>query len=168
MIAELIKEANKIYQDNNRYAGPLALSDKNGDIPAKIFFVSEAPGRLGAGATGIPFFSLKNEQSAKRFGILMAKLGIDCDVNRGWKGHNVFVTDVILRNPVEPGANGLRNRRITNYEIKLSLGLLQKQIELVNPEIIVAVGKKAAEALSELSDCKIEIDGKFLILEKKV
>ncbi len=159
-LSQLISEAEKLYpKDGRRYAGPLALSAKNGDIPAAILFIGEAPGRLGAGSTGIPFFTRQNEQSANRFAALMATLGADCDGENGWRGHGVFVTDVVLRNPVQQGARGLKNRPLTRNEVKASLELLRRQIALVRPRIIVALGKKACRALSMLFDCEPTIDG---------
>ncbi len=161
-LSQLISEAEKLYpKDGRRYAGPLALSEKNGDIPADILFIGEAPGRLGAGSTGIPFFTRQNEQSANRFVALMAHLGADCDGENGWRGHDVFVTDVVLRNPVQQGARGLKNRPLTRDEVRVSLELLRRQIVLVRPRMIVALGKKACRALSMLFDCELTIDGCF-------
>lgn len=162
LLAALTKEAERLYPaDGVRYAGPLALSEKNGDIPAVILFVSEAPGLKGAGSTGIPFFTRRNEQSANRFAKLMLTLGADCDSERGWQGHGIFVTDVVLRNPVERGRNGFRNRRLTRGEVRSSLSLLSEQIKLVKPRVVVAVGKQACRALSDLLSCRVAIDGQF-------
>lgn len=161
-LKRLIRIAEQLYPcDGKRYAGLLALSPRNGDIPASVLFVSEAPGLKGAGSTGIPFFTLRNEQSANRFAKLMMKIGADCDAKQGWCGHGVFVTDVVLRNPVETGRNGLRNRGLTRAEVKASLGLLRNQIGLVRPRVVVAVGKQACRALSELLACDVKIDGVF-------
>ena len=52
-IADLIAEGERLYPAHDtRYAGPLALSQKNGDIPSRILFVGEAPGLKGAGENG--------------------------------------------------------------------------------------------------------------------
>ena len=161
-LSQLISEAEKLYPPDGRYyAGPLALSEKNGDIPAAMLFIGEAPGRLGAGFTGIPFFTRQNEQSANRFAAFMAQLEADCDGENGWRGHGVFVTNVVLRNPVQQGTRGLKNRPLTRDEVKTSLELLRRQIALVRPRIIVALGKKACRALSMLFHCELTIDGCF-------
>ena len=161
-LEQLVRVADRLYPcDGKYYAGPLALSQKNGDIPARLLFVSEAPGLKGAGSTGIPFFTLRTEQSAVRFAKLMGLLGADCDAERGWRGHGVFVTDVVLRNPVESGRNGLKNRGLTRAEVRSSLGLLREQIALVRPRVVVAVGKQACRALSELLGVGVKIDGRF-------
>ena len=161
LLDNLVSEAEVLYPaDGEQYAGPLALSAKNGDIPARIMLIGEAPGLKGAGSTGIPFFTYKNEQSANRFAKLMLRLGADCDFERGWRGHRIFVTDVVLRNPVERGRNGsLRNRGLTRSEVRGSLKLLEKQIDLVRPELLVGIGKRACQALSELLEIPITIDG---------
>jgi len=39
---------------------PAILSSANGNLTAKIVFVAEAPGRFGAGRTGIPFHGDKS------------------------------------------------------------------------------------------------------------
>jgi uracil-DNA glycosylase family 4 len=125
-------------------------------------FVGEAPGLKGAGATGIPFFTLRNEQSANRFAKLMSALGADCDQEQGWQGHGVFVTDVVLRNPVERGnGGGLKNRGLTALEVRESLGLLGRQVDVIRPRVIVALGRKACQALSKLYPCPLDIDGVF-------
>lgn len=161
-LEQLVSEASKLHpNDGRRYIGPLALSQKNGDIPASVLFVSEAPGLRGAGSTGIPFFSLQNEQSALRFGKLMAMLGVDCDMGNGWRGHGIFVTDVVLRNPIRQGRRGFTNRSITSAEIQEAIGLLGRQIALVRPKIVVGVGQKACRALAGLFSCDVTIDGRF-------
>ena len=45
VLAQLVQEAEALYADAKRYAGPIALSERNGDIPASILFIGEAPGR---------------------------------------------------------------------------------------------------------------------------
>jgi uracil-DNA glycosylase family 4 len=161
-LRELILLADKAFpNDGVNFSGPLALSPKNGDIPSNIIIIGEAPGRLGAGHTGIPFFSTRNEQSAARFSKLMAELGADCDAENGWQGHGVFVTDVVLRHPVRMGKKENINRGTTKAELRASLELLRLQIALLLPRVIVALGRKACWAVSELYEREVKIDGQF-------
>jgi len=166
-LGAIIRHARKLFpNDGKRYRGPLALSVRNGDVPSAIMFVAEAPGRLGAGSTGIPFYSERGARSAKRFADLIGRLGADCDSQNGWQGHDVFVTDVVLRAPMySPGDR--RNRGISRREINASLPLLKEQIGVVRPRIVVALGAKACRALSTLFGCEVGIDGRIRSLPRK-
>ncbi|MED5353306.1 MAG: uracil-DNA glycosylase family protein, partial [Nitrospinota bacterium] len=63
---------------------PAVLSSKNGNLNAKIVFVAEAPGRFGAGRTGIPFYG---DKSGDNFEILLAHIGL--------KRADVFITNAV-------------------------------------------------------------------------
>jgi len=51
---------------------PAVLSSGNGSLNAQVVFVAEAPGRFGAGRTGIPF---SGDQSGKNFETLLDHTG---------------------------------------------------------------------------------------------
>src|SRR3954451_13660565 len=64
------------------------LGSANGHLAARVLFVAEAPGRLGADRCGIP---LHGDQTGRNFESLLATARI----NRG----DVFITNAILCNP---------------------------------------------------------------------
>jgi uracil-DNA glycosylase family 4 len=99
-------------------------------------FVGEAPGRLGAGRSGVPFHG---DESGRRFESLLATAGLSRT--------DVFVTNVLLCNPVDDLG---RNRRPRASDIERCLPFLEAQIGIVNPATIVALGGVALEALSRI------------------
>jgi uracil-DNA glycosylase family 4 len=105
----------------------------NGDPTARVMFVGEAPGRLGAGRTGIPFHG---DESGRRFESFLEIAGLS--------RAEVFVTNAILCNPVDPKQ---RNRRPLTSEVKRCRSYLEAQLEAVQPEIVIALGDVALFAL---------------------
>ena len=64
------------------------LSPANGSAGAGVLFVGEAPGRFGAGRTGVPF---QGDVAGQRFERLLAEAGL--------RRAEVFVTNAVLCNP---------------------------------------------------------------------
>ena len=64
------------------------LSQGNGSLNAKILFVAEAPGRLGADRTGIPLYG---DRTGDNFEALLG--------NVGWHRQDIFITNALLCNP---------------------------------------------------------------------
>src|SRR5919202_821569 len=64
------------------------LGPGNGSPRARILLVGEAPGRLGAERTGVPF---TGDASGRRLDALLAAAG--------WRRADVFVTNAVLCNP---------------------------------------------------------------------
>ncbi len=60
----LIENANRCNLCDRMCGRTRVLSEKNGSIDSKIIFIGEAPGRLGADRTGIPFYG---DQAGKNF-----------------------------------------------------------------------------------------------------
>ena len=114
---------------------PAVLSSKNGNLNAKIVFVAEAPGRFGAGRTGIPFYG---DKSGDNFEILLAHIGL--------KRADVFVTNAVLCNPLKNG----NNRRPKTSEIKNCSPFLKKTLDLIRPQVIVTLGSVGLKALNLL------------------
>lgn len=112
------------------------LGPANGTAGASVMFVGEAPGRLGAGRTGVPFHG---DESGRRFEAMLAAAGL----RRG----EVFVTNAVLCNPVDAGG---RNRRPLRSEVRRCLPFLQAQVEAVDPAVVVALGEVALIALGTL------------------
>lgn len=118
----------------DRMAHSHILSSLNGPVGARVLFVGEAPGRLGAGRTGVPFHG---DESGRRFEAFLGTAGL----SRG----EVFVTNAVLCNPLSTEGN---NRRPTTVELKRCLPFLRQQVEVVDPAVVVALGQVALSALS--------------------
>ena len=114
---------------------PAVLSSKNGSIYTDLIFIAEAPGRFGAGRTGIPFHG---DRSGDNFELLLDHAGL----NR--KG--IFITNAILCNPLKGG----NNRRPTTKEIENCSSFLQDLIDLIAPKVISTIGGVALEAVNHL------------------
>jgi uracil-DNA glycosylase family 4 len=110
------------------------LGEANGPAPAPVMFVGEAPGRLGAGRSGVPF---SGDESGRRFETLLRMAGLTRET--------VFVTNALLCNPVDEAG---RNRPPRREEIERCLPFLEAQIAAVDPEVVVALGSVALKALA--------------------
>ena len=108
------------------------LGAANGPLTARAIFIGEAPGRLGAARTGVPFTS---DQSGLRFQRLLAEAGLRRD--------EVFLTNALLCNPLRDG----RNRPPRRRELAACARWLDAQLRLVEAPLIVTLGTAALEAL---------------------
>jgi len=99
------------------------LSTANGSIESKVPFVAEAPGRLGAGRTGIPLYG---DRTGDNFETLLG--------NIGWRREEVFITNAVLCNPTQKNGN---NATPTDEEIANCSAYLEMVIALVSPDVIV-------------------------------
>jgi len=109
------------------------LSDANGPSNARILFIGEAPGRLGAERTAIPFHG---DVAGDNFEKLLGLAGL----NRS----EVFVTNSILCNPTNEKGN---NAPPSKQAIRNCSSLLRDQIETIKPDVIVTLGAAALNAL---------------------
>lgn len=112
-----------------------------GNLNASIVFVGEAPG-ADEDAQGRPFVG--------RAGQLLGKI-IEA---MGLKREEVFICNILKCRP--PG-----NRDPKPDEIIKCLPYLQKQIELINPEIIIALGAHAAKTLLKTKKPIGQLRGRF-------
>ena len=109
------------------------LSGRNGSVGARVMFVGEAPGRQGGDRTRVPF---SGDQSGRNFTRYLASIGLP----RG----RLFITNAALCNPrTETGAN----RKPTRREVGNCSDFLRRQIEVVNPRVVVTLGRVALDAL---------------------
>jgi DNA polymerase len=109
------------------------LSELNGNLAPKVFFLAEAPGRQGGNRTRTPF---SGDKSGANFQILLDSINL--------RREEIFITNSALCNPhTATGAN----RKPSKTEIKNCSGFLRKTIEIINPKIIVTLGGVALEAL---------------------
>jgi uracil-DNA glycosylase family 4 len=132
-IAELAREAAAC-QRCPAANEPKALSRENGPVPCSIMLVGEAPGRLGAGRTGVPFTL---DVAARRLERLMEAAGL--------ARTDVFITNALLCAPLD---GRRRNRTPCVSEVRACSGWLERQIDLVDPKVVVAMGTVALKALA--------------------
>ena len=139
-LEEIADEVNKCRQCE------LGGSRKNavpgeGSPSARIVFVGEAPG-ADEDVQGKPFVG--------RAGQLLDKIIIAMGLKRG----DVYICNILKCRPPD-------NRDPKLTEIISCLPYLQRQLELINPEIIVALGAHAARTLLETNKSIGQLRGKF-------
>lgn len=119
------------------------LSEKNGSIDSKVLFIGEAPGRLGADRTGIPFYGDKAGQNFERL-LQFA----------GQTRQQVFITNAVLCNPRdEKGNNSAPNKKeVQNCSLHLSI-----LIDIIEPDLIVPLGRCALRSLYIIEAHQIEL-----------
>ncbi len=114
----------------------------DGNPKAKIMFIGEAPGadedRIGRAFVG-------------RCGQLLDKMLSSIGLNRD----NCYICNVLPWRP--PG-----NRTPSDSEIVVCLPFLKKQIEIVEPDIIFALGAVAVNTLLDNADSISKLRGKWL------
>lgn len=103
-----------------------------GDRSARWLFVGEGPGRNE---------DLQGEPFVGPAGKLLDNMLRALDLARG---QNTYIANIVKCRPV--GADG-RDRPPTPEEVSACLPYLQRQIALIRPDVIVALGKTAAVSL---------------------
>ena len=116
----------------------LASSRKNvvfgvGDINARLMFVGEAPG-ADEDVAGEPFVG--------RAGQLLTKIIAATGLSR----ETVYIANILKCRPDTPGETA-GNRKPAPAEMATCLPFLQEQIDLIKPEVLVALGGTAVEGL---------------------
>ncbi|HEX8293300.1 MAG TPA: uracil-DNA glycosylase [Pyrinomonadaceae bacterium] len=109
------------------------LSARNGRVGARVMFVGEAPGRQGGDRTRVPF---SGDQSGRNFSRYLASIGLARE--------ETFITNSALCNP--RGATGA-NRWPTRRELSNCSDFLRRQVEVIDPRVVVTLGAVALEAL---------------------
>ncbi|HCO93723.1 MAG TPA: uracil-DNA glycosylase [Phycisphaerales bacterium] len=141
--SELEKIAEQVNQCRKCDLGSLRTNPVagEGNPNARIMFVGEAPG-ADEDAQGRPFVG--------RAGQLLDKIIQAC----GLKRSDVFIGNILKCRPPE-------NRDPRAEEIISCLPYLQRQIEIIDPEIIVALGAHAAKTLLNTTKPIGELRGHF-------
>lgn len=103
-----------------------------GPLDASLMFVGEAPGRLGADGSHLPFHG---DKSGHNFEKLIEQVGIS--------RYEVFVTNAVLCNPKDEKGN---NATPTPGEISNCAPFLRETIDILNPAIVVTLGAVALKA----------------------
>ncbi|MEH2474912.1 uracil-DNA glycosylase family 4 [Nitrobacteraceae bacterium AZCC 2161] len=114
----------------------------DGNPQARIMFVGEAPGR-DEDIEGLPFVG----RSGKLLDRMMAAIGL----NRT----SAYIANVIPWRP--PG-----NRTPTPQETQICLPFIQRQIELVNPDILVTLGNPSTQTLLQTRDGIMKSRGRWV------
>lgn len=115
------------------------LGPSNGPIEARLIVVGEAPGRLGAARTGVPF---QGDRSGERLDALFEAAAL----NRS----EVFITNAVLCNPLDDTAGGPRNRRPRASEVARCGTFLDRTLATVDAPVVVALGGVALSALDRI------------------
>jgi uracil-DNA glycosylase family 4 len=122
-----------------RTAKQLVFED--GNPKARIMFVGEAPGR-DEDIEGRPFVG----RSGKLLDRMMAAIGLD--------RNSVYIANVVPWRP--PG-----NRTPTPQETAICLPFTLRQIELVDPDILVCLGAPSAQTLLKVREGIIKTRGRW-------
>ena len=109
------------------------LSELNGNLQPKVFFIGEAPGRVGADRTRRPFYG---DKSGNNFQILLDSIGLDRS--------EIFITSAVM---CSPRSATDANRRPTRGEIKNCSSYLGRVLDVIDPPLIATLGSVALEAL---------------------
>jgi uracil-DNA glycosylase len=124
-----------------------------GSLEAKIMFVGEAPG-ADEEIQGEPFVGAAGQLLTKMIQAM------------GLKREGVYIGNIMNWRPemvTAPGATQVGNRPPTEEEMKYCLPYLRAQIDVVNPDLLVALGSTAAQGLLGFGTFKAlgEIRGKW-------
>ncbi|MDD5065083.1 MAG: uracil-DNA glycosylase [Phycisphaerae bacterium] len=140
---ELEKIADEVRQCRKCDLGSLRTNavPGEGNPKARILFVGEGPG-ADEDAQGRPFVG--------RAGQLLNKIIAAC----GLKREEVFIANIVKCRPPE-------NREPRAEEIINCFPYLQRQIEIINPEVIVALGAPAARTLLNTNTPIGQLRGQF-------
>jgi DNA polymerase len=117
----------------------LVFSD--GNPQARVMFVGEAPGR-DEDIEGLPFVG----RSGKLLDRMIAAIGLDRS--------KAYIANVIPWRP--PG-----NRTPTPQETQICLPFIQRQIELVNPDVLVTLGNPSTQTLLQTREGIMRTRGKW-------
>lgn len=104
-----------------------------GNSHAKLMFVGEAPG-ADEDVQGEPFVG--------KAGQLLTKIITTMGLSR----REVYIANILKCRPDTPG-QAYGNRKPTLEEMKTCIPWLEKQIELIQPQVMVALGATAVEGL---------------------
>jgi uracil-DNA glycosylase family 4 len=113
----------------------------DGNPQARVMFVGEAPGR-DEDIEGLPFVG----RSGQLLNRMIAAIGLDRS--------SVYIANVIPWRP--PG-----NRTPTPQETQICLPFIQRQIELVNPDVLVTLGNPSTQTLLSTRDGIMKTRGRW-------
>ncbi|MGC8734227.1 MAG: uracil-DNA glycosylase [bacterium] len=119
----------------------------SGNYQAKLMIIGEAPGR-NEDLQGLPFVG----QAGKLLEQMLNEINL--------KREDVFITNVVKCRPPE-------NRDPTEEEIKICSPYLFKQIELINPKVILLLGKYSLKTILNINLKISYLKGRIFIKNNK-
>lgn len=143
--AKLVSEVQNCQSCPRMMQSVRVIGPASGTISASILIIGEAPGRLGADASAIPFHG---DKAGDNFEKLIEQVGLS--------RHDFFITNAALCNPKDEKGN---NATPSRSEIVNCSGFLKRQIDLVNPKIVVTLGAQALNALRLIETHDLELSG---------
>jgi DNA polymerase len=117
----------------------------DGNPQARVMFVGEAPGR-DEDIEGLPFVG----RSGKLLDRMLAAIGLDRT--------SVYIANIVPWRP--PG-----NRTPTPQESQICLPFILRQIELVDPDILVCLGKPSMQTLLGTNEPISKARGRWFIFD---
>lgn len=137
-----VKECNRCprMQDSARVLGVGC-----GSLSAKVMFIGEAPGRLGADASELPFHG---DKSGHNFESLLEQVGLS--------RYDAFVTNAVLCNPKDENGN---NATPSPSEVANCAHFLKEQLELVDAPVVVTLGAVALRAAALVTPHTLTLKG---------
>lgn len=129
----------------------------DGPVPAEILFIGEAPGKNEV-EQGKPFVGI----AGKTFESYLSKIGLH--------RKDVRITNTCYLRPIkvntnEKGRTTISNRPPRQSEIELFRDILDREIVLVNPRIIVTLGNTPLKRLTDYKSIG-QCHGKLICNEK--
>ena len=112
-----------------------------GDFKADVFIIGEAPGRLGADMTGVPF-------TKDRSGVFLQKMLCGLGLNKSTPESTapelckVYITNIVKCNPRSTDGT---NRPPRPVEISNCMNYLQGELDIVKPKLVVPLGLFASK-----------------------
>jgi len=110
------------------------IGHASGRLDAPIMFIGEAPGRLGADASAIPFHG---DKAGDNFESLLEQVGLS--------RYDCFITNAILCNPKDSKGN---NSTPSRTELSNCSFFLKHQVDLVGAQVVVTLGAQALAAVN--------------------
>ena len=114
-----------------------------GDFNADVFIIGEAPGRLGADQTGVPFTKDRSGVFLQKL-LGKIKLNFSEPENIKPKLKNVHITNIVRCNPQTPEGT---NRSPSKNEISNCMNYLEKELDTIKPSLVVTLGMPSAKVI---------------------
>lgn len=141
--SELEKINKEIKHISENYKGDSTGGFITGDgpVPSKILFVGEAPGKMEV-KMGKPFVGTAGKTFEHYLNLI------------GYQREDVRITNTCFFRPItisisKSGKNTVKNRTPKSSEIELFRNVLDEEIAIVNPKIIVTLGNTPLKRLTE-------------------
>ena len=133
---ELVTEVKACRKCRRMDSSARVLNGSSGAVYSDLMFVGEAPGRRGADETEIPFHG---DVAGNNFEGFLDHVGLSRS--------DIYISNAALCNPRDDKGN---NSTPNKQELSNCSDYLRRQIDLVNPKIIVTLGGIALSAISNI------------------